>query len=794
MFKKDLQFAFRNIWKNKSYSAISIFGLAVGMAVSFVILNYILTEFNYEKPLNGISNIYSIYWSDADKESYYATSPNIFAKIFRENYSSIAECGQISDAYSPEKIRIIWKDKQHRLQDIYYAEPEALHILPIDLIRGDKNTFEQTINSVYISQDLHQRVFNGEDMVGKQIVIRTENKDENFVVAGIFKNRPGNSHFQPEIIHSVKYYLSLIPPYFLENEWGMNSFSTYFKLKEGKTKQQILDAIKSIQKNHMPDYRQGDVFGLISLNDLHLYSSHIIGIFGKRGSIAKVNIFSAIAFLILLIACINFINISTARSSLRDKEYGIKKVLGAGRMHLFYQSLLESVLFAFISLPIALIFIEFIKPVMREILDREIIIYSAKNIEYLIYIIMITALVGILSGLYNAFNALKNFSSRSFASQNRVISSNSLFRRVLISFQFVVFIGLLVGGIIINRQMNYMMNSDLGYNKENFIIIDVPSEDQMNKVAAFINELKQEPAIKNSSVASSLPPSIGNTLQSNFTIPSAPDDGFDSQFITCDENYAATIGLKLLKGSFFTSSSSDNDVVLNELAAKKLGEGDPINKQIVINEQSRNVIGVVKNFFALSFDKEAQPIVFLKSQSFCLNIAVRYKDGMITEAIQTVQNKWDSFFPNTNMKMSFSDDEVQKTYESDLRFSDTIYFFIVVSIILSMIGLASMTAITTARRRKEIGVRKVLGASIKDILVMLSKEITVISLISSVIAVAAVFLVIKDWLDAYVYKIEISWLYPFAAFVFGLTISLIIVVLQSMRTASANPVDSLRYE
>ncbi|MFH1194899.1 MAG: FtsX-like permease family protein [bacterium] len=794
MLKQDLKFAFRNIMQNKSYSAISILGLAIGMAVSFLILNYILIETNYESSQKNLSKIYAFYWSDKDKENAYGTSPYILSKIFRENYSSIAKCGQIGDSYSPEKFRIIWKDKLFPIDNIYYADPTALEILPIELIRGNKKTFEETTNSIYISEKLSRNIFNNDDVVGKQIQIRNENKDENFLVAGIFKNRPVNSHFQPDLIQTIDYNRSLIPPYFLENEWGMNSYTTYFQLNEGRSLAQLKGAFKSIKENHIPDYRKSDFMSLMPLKDIHLYSSYIHHFFGKRGSIEKVNLFTAIAFLILLIACINFINITTARSSLREKEYGIKKVLGAGKYHLFYQSLMESVLFALISLPFALLFVELIKPAMSKFLDRDLVLYSAQNTDYIIYILLLTILVGIFSGLYNAFNSLKQFSHKSFSSYGKVISTKSFLRRALISFQFVVFIGLLIGGIVINRQMNYMINSDLGYNKENYLIVDIPSDDQMTKVPSFIKELKQTGIISNASVASSLPPSVGNTLTSNIASALAPDKGVSTQFITCDENFASTLGLKLVEGSFYDDKSASDKVVINEIAAKKFGFDKAVNQQVIINDNKRTICGVVKNFYAQSLYKEALPLAMMKSESFLLKMAIRYKDGFARDAIKLVEKKWKEFFPDTIMKMSFSDDEFAKTYESDLRFSDTIYFFTVISLIISMVGLASTTAITTARRKKEIGVRKVLGASIKDILLLLSKEIAVISIISSALAVVIILLLINNWLETFAYRIEISWIYPAVAIVFGLLISLTIVVVQSLRTASVNPVESLRYE
>ena len=795
MNKQFLAFAFRNIRRNKGYSLISILGLAFGMAVFFLILSFIMFETGFESSEKNAGKIYNMYWSDKNQESFYGTSPYIFAKVFRANYKSIAECAQVSEEFDYGRLRVAYKGTETIPENLFYADPQLFDILSFKTISGNINNFTGNVNSVLLSESAVTKYFHGDNLTGKFIQIKSGDQTESFMVSAVFEDRPANSQFRPDFIFNMSYFKSIMPPGFIE-QWGVNNPVTYFKLRNGITSEKLLSSVKSIQKNFMPDFRKVQHFNIISLKDVHLHSSRITGFFGNRGSIQKVYIFTFIAALILIMAFINFVNLNIARASQRVKEISIRKMLGASRQKLLFQLTAESVLFSLIALPLALIFSELLAKYFYELLNCPMTSVSLFNHGFIFYLLGIPVLAGILSGLYTALYSVKKVSAEDIQSP-KVISSNSLSRRLLIGFQFVVFTGLLISSLVIYKQMKLMINDDLGYNKNNLIIIDKPDDKKYNgSIDSFIDELKSRNCIVDASFASSLPPAIGSTILTKITSTTDPQNNFDAQLITCDKNYIPTMGLILMEGKNFGSPESNkNEAIINELAAKKLGLEQPvIGKSILYYGNRFRVIGEIKNFFSQSYYKPLMPIILRNSADYSYKIAVRYRSKELGQTLAAVKQLWKNFFGNSILNISFSDKELQMVYDGDLRFSKIIFLFTLVAILISVMGLASLTSITSARRRKEIGIRKVLGASIPEIMTMLGKEIFYISLIGTIIAWPLSFYLIGFWLDNYTKRTGLTAFYPLLAFALGLVIAIATISFQAYKAATADPVEALRYE
>ena len=495
-------------------------------------------------------------------------------------------------------------------------------------------------------------------------------------------------------------------------------------------------------------------------------------------------------------AFINFVNLNIARASQRVKEISIRKMLGASRQKLLFQLTAESVLFSLIALPLALIFSELLAKYFYELLNCPMTSVSLFNHGFIFYLLGIPVLAGILSGLYTALYSVKKVSAEDIQS-SKVILSNSLSRRLLIGFQFVVFTGLLISSLVIYKQMKLMINDDLGYNKNNLIIIDKPDDKKYNgSIDSFIDELKSRNCIVDASFASSLPPAIGSTILTKITSTTDPQNNFDAQLITCDKNYIPTMGLILMEGKNFGSPESNkNEAIINELAAKKLGLEQPvIGKSILYYGNRFRVIGEIKNFFSQSYYKPLMPIILRNSADYSYKIAIRYRSKELGQTLSAVKHVWKNFFGNSVLNISFSDKELQMVYDGDLRFSKIIFLFTLVAILISVMGLASLTSITSARRRKEIGIRKVLGASIPEIMTMLGKEIFYISLIGTIIAWPLSFYLIGFWLDNYTKRTGLTAFYPLLAFALGLVIAIATISFQAYKAATADPVEALRYE
>jgi putative ABC transport system permease protein len=471
-------------------------------------------------------------------------------------------------------------------------------------------------------------------------------------------------------------------------------------------------------------------------------------------------------------------------------------VLGAGREKLILQFTMESVLFSLIALPAALLLSELMAKYFYNILNCDIGSFPLFEHGFIFYLIAVPVVLGLLSGLYTAFYSVKKISAEDIQG-NKVISTNSLTRRLLIGFQFLVFTGLLISSFIIYKQMQLMISDDLGYNRDNTLIVDIPHDDKyLKSVPAFIEELKTNNSIINASYTSSLPPSVGNTLYSRTNSSVDPQKKLDIQFITCDKNFIPTMGLKLIEGkNFGDPKNNTNEVIVNELAVKKLGLKEPVlGKTILFNGNNVHIIGVIRNFYSQSFYKPLMPLVLTNSSQYSSKIIIKYRQKNLDQAISSVKKNWKNFFQNSILNISFSDKEFQKVYDNDLRFSKVIFLFTLIAIFISVIGLASLTSITAARRRKEIGIRKVMGASVAEVMVLLGKEIFYISLIGALIAWPLSFYFIGAWLDNYTYKTHLTLLYPLLAFLAGLTIAFTTISFQTFKAAAANPVDSLRHE
>ncbi len=795
MNKQFLTFAFRNIRRNKGYSAVSILGLAFGMAVFFLILSFILFETGFESPEKNAEKIYNLYWSDKDQESFYGTSPYIFAKTFRANYSDIAECAQVSEEFDYGRLRISYKGKEMLPENLFYAEPQIFDILSFKRISGSIKNFTNNINVVILSESAVNKYFKGNDVLNKIIQIKSGDQVNNFLVSAIIKDRAANSQFRPEFILNMSYFKSIMPPKFMEL-WGVNNPVTYFKLKKGATPERLLSSIKNIQKDFMPEFRKEEHFNIISLKDVHLHSSNITGFFGQRGSIQKVYIFTFISILILIMAGINFINLNIARASQRIREISIRKILGAGKEKLIFQFTLESVLFSLLAFPAALFLSELASKYFYNILNCNIGSFPLIEHGFIFYLIAVPVALGVLAGIYTAFYSVKKISAEDIHG-NKVISTNSFSRRLLIGFQFIVFTGLLISSFVIYNQMKLMMNDDLGYNKDNMLIIDIPQENKdSNSISAFIGELKINQSIIDASYTSSLPPALGNTLYTRISPNIDPQKKIDIQYITCDKNFIPTMGLKIIEGKNFGDPKNNiNEVIINETLKNKLGLKEPVlGKSIIFNGNRVRIIGVIRNFFSQSFYKPLMPIVLTNSSEYSSKVTLKYRQKNLDQAITSVKKVWKNFFHNSILNLSFSDKELQKVYDNDLHFSKIIFLFTLIAIFISVIGLASLTSITAARRRKEIGIRKVMGASVTEVMILLGKEIFYISLTGALIAWPLSFYFIGSWLDNYAYKTQLTVIYPLLAFLAGLLIAFAAISFQTFKAAAANPVDSLHHE
>ncbi len=792
MITKNILIAFRNLIKSKSFALTNIFGLSIGLTVTFIILSFVRHELSYENYHPDIEQINVIYWQNDDATTRYGSTPFILAKTIRTQLSDFEKIAQVSD-----HDEIVIKDENglRKLKNFFYAEGEIFDILKFDFVYGSPEEFKTNTNSIILSRTAAEKHFGAaKNPVGESFILYSDEKALNLSIAGVIEDTPRNTHLRSDYLANMEVFRNTIPEQW-RDLWGFNNPVTFLKLKPGISKESVADKIRMMRQEHSSN--TDTYYGLINLTDLHLYTTGIRGFFGVRGDINKVYIYSAVALLTLLIACVNFINLSTVKSITRSKEIGIRKVIGANRIQLIQQLFMEVVILTFVALPLTIASIELLLPYVNQMFNRQLEINYLTDFSLLSQMIAIIVVVCIFSGLYTAVSMSSVSPIENIRNKLLGNASGSFLRKALITFQFVIFTGLLICSAIIFSQLDYATNSDPGYSKDQLLSITLPNNSFSNSCETFANELRTYPEIENISISSFVPPTKGNTLVTEVRNPVNKEEMIPTRLLFTDHNYLKTVGIEMSEGSFLSVSDSGKDmrnIVVNEMAIKKFGISDPVGKQIEMDEQFYTIKGVVKDFQFLSTYESNEPLVILSQRRFLNQFAIRLAGNNIGKAIDIISEKWKHFFPEAIMDYSFVDDEFGFIYKDDLQFANLIYFFTAISIFIAIIGLSGLAAFTAARKVKEIGIRKILGASVLQILSMMSKEIVIVAVLALVIVSPLCYYLMNEWLANFEYRVEMNFLVFVGAGLLTMLVALTIVIIRAIKAANTNPVKALRYE
>ena len=791
LFWSNIKVALRKIRLNKGLSFSHFLGLSIGLTVAIFISIFIKSELSYNGYLQQADRTYMVYWHNQDNSTIYATTPPILRKTLRENYPQVETLAQASN---DRDIKLIWKNEFLKQKSFFYAEPEIFNILNLKINSGSRSEFKNIINSVMISKSTAQKYFGKEDPLGKQLKFSRSNNKFDLTIAGVFEDVPDNSDFRPEFIANYQLFINSFPEQW-RNNWGMNNPYTFIRLQPGVKANDFSKTIKYIKQKYSKD--KNTLFSVIPITDVHLYTKNFRGLYITRGDISKIYIYGIIALLTLLIACINFINLHTAKTLTRAKEIGIRKVLGADRNTIIKQIITEAVLVTFISAIIALILIDLLLPLFNTIFDRKFDFTGFLNPFFFIEIIGLIILVGFFSGSYSAFLMAKLQPVQIFRERIKLNNSGSVLRKGLLGLQFVIFTGLICSSYIVYSQINFVVNSTPGYSKEQLLTVSIPAHKYSNSCNTFINEIKKHSFIKNASLASFVPPIMGNTLSNNVTKPGDEKTKLGISLIFTDENYLNTLGLSISEGRNFIRNDSASglaNILLNKEACKVLGLNDPLGKKLEMDNEQYNIIGVVNDFKLFSNYEKTPPLMFMNSRQYIDQIAIKISANNIVSAISAIRNSWNKIFPNTFLEYQFQDEAFDQIYKDDVRFSKLIYLFTGISVFIAIIGLSGLIAFSTQQRFKEIGIRKVLGANTENILYLMSKEILIITFLSFIIVTPIVFYVMKKWLENFAYKIELS---PYIFLLAGLSsiiISLATIYIRVIAVANKKPSEFLKYE
>ncbi|HNP18885.1 MAG TPA: ABC transporter permease [Fulvivirga sp.] len=812
MIKNYIKIALRSLVKNRIYTIINVLGLSVGIASSLLILLHVENELSYDNFNKNGDHVYKMVLERIypDHVTNYAIIPHSFSEVMVRDFPEVKNAVRMfgTGPNNPIVVRYINNENEEKAFEetgLIAADSTFFDIFSYKLLEGDKNSVLANAQDMVITKAMAVKYFGDEDPIGK--TLKTDFGD--FMVTGVCENVPENSHFDFDFLASMKTFN------FLQNE-NFVSFSThmYFEL-EPKADVKALEAkfpkmvetyaAPQIEANLNTTYSEyvgagnGYNYSLIPLKDIHLYPVKYQSAFKTGGDINDVIIFISIALLIILIACINFMNLATARSTERAKEVGIRKTLGSPKNQLVAQFLTESVLLSLFSMLIAFGIVFLTLPYFNSIIGKTLTI-SDSTLFYPVGI-GVAFIIGLLAGSYPAF-VLSGFNPIAVMKGNMQSNKSSAWmRNGLVVFQFAISIILISGTFIVNDQIAFMSDLDLGYNKEQLIVID-RAQTLDTQLEAFINEIKNIPTVTDAGGSGVIP------ISQYFGIQFMPPGGAEvitTNAMNVDDDYMRTMGFQIIQGRGFSKQFNDSlSIIINEQTAELLGVDNPIGLKLqnsngnppIVSEYE--IVGVVKDFHYMSLREKISPFVMLSTENNVAGgvryITARIKGNNIKGTIEALSSKWKQFVPQDPFKFKFMDDELDKQYKSEANSGKIFGLFAGLGILIACVGLFGLAAYMAGLRTKEIGVRKTLGASVTGVVFLLSKDFTKLILIALLVAVPISYYVMGQWLDNFAYKTTIGILTFLISGGLALLIAWITVGYQTMRAALANPVKSLRSE
>ncbi len=613
-------------------------------------------------------------------------------------------------------------------------------------------------------------------------------------VTGVIKNIPHNSHLKFDFLVPFLRIEDFEKEWAVLDNWTVSGFATYLQLERNTSPEDVTRKIAYYLQKHVKESK--DVIYLQPLKDIHLSSSHILFGIEGQGDKRYVYIFSVVAFFVLIIACINFMNLTTARSANRAREVGLRKVVGAKRTQLMRQFFFESVAMAFLSLCLAVVLVELFLPAFRNLSGKQLALGLSSNINVLLTIVIMTLITGILSGTYPALFLSSLRPVKVLKGRLKSEGRGFVFRRILVVSQFSLSILLIICTGFVSRQIDYMRNRKLGFDREHVVYFPLRRE-LVQKYDPLKDELLKNPEIRKVTVSSNIPTYGVILTTDNLTWEGKnPDQTVVLQVSSVGYDFIETFNMEMILGRSFSKeiASDENAVVINETARKMIGMEDPVGKQLTIGDGELYIVGVVKDYNFRSLHSEIEPLLLVNAPDLYRYILVKLDSRNIPGTIVRIEDIWKSFFPETPFEYRFLDEEYDKLYRAEQRMGTLFKYFTGLAVLISCLGLFGLASFMAEKRTKEIGIRKALGASVSGIVILLNREFAKWVVIANIIAWPIAYLVMKSWLQNFAYRTDLHlWIFLVSG-ALALIIAVLTVSYQSVRAATANPVDSLRYE
>ncbi|MBS3807325.1 MAG: ABC transporter permease [Bacteroidales bacterium] len=799
MFKNYLKASWRNLKRDTSYSLINIAGLAVGIAACLLITLYIVDELSYDRFHEKSGRIHRAYVEGQFGNNTFRTvlTPNPLKGALLKEFSEVESATHF---FHRDQVMVEYDDKRFVENRVFYTGSDFFKVFTFPLIKGNPKNILSEPNQVVLTQSMARKYFGKQDAMGKMITMQG---DQPFRVTGICEDVPDNSHFHFDFLAS---YSST------ENSqdirWVNSNVYTYFTLRKGVDPGAFEEKLNLLVEEYvgpqvvewlginMEDFTsQGNSYAFLMqpLEKIYLHSD-INDEIEPVSDISRIWYFSVIAVFILLIACINFMNLATAKYANRAREVGIRKVVGSRRGQLVSQFLTESVLVSILAVGGSLVLLELFLPVFNNLSQKSLEVGYFADWHFVPMLLLLSLFVGLLAGSYPAFflssfNAIKIFKQ----DVNRGIKGNRL-RGILVTSQFVITIVLFISTVVIYQQNHFMTHKNLGFDKEKVLIVDRPYH--LENPSSFMEELERHPSVAGASLSGSIPGRDygGSTLQVEGR--SSEDMVFFAMNYV-EEDYLKAMGLKLLKGRFFSSEYSDNagSVVINQKAASELGFDDPLGKYLQQGEDRFKIIGVIENHHYESLHKQVRPLGLRYYEGkYFQYMPVKIRTVNMQESISYIRDTWDTFSKGQPFTYFFLDRDYEQLYNSEMRTARILTIFSGLAIFIACLGLFGLSAFMAEKRTREIGIRKAMGARIINILTILYKEVFVLLIASTLIAWPLTYYLMSRWLENFAFRIELSLLPFIGASILALIIAVATTSTQALKAAYTNPAETLRDE
>ena len=797
MLRNYFKIAFRNLLRFKGYSLINIFGLAIGLSVGILILLFAMDEMKFDTfHVNG-DRIYKIVTPAADGSMETNAWP--VAYLLNNDYPEVEKVTYTRKAGPSMMVLSEGKRSEHNL---FYADNEFLNIFTFPFIEGNPENALTAPYTIVLTESLRNRYFSGQSALGKSLILRDSLE---FTVTGVIRDVPRRSHIQFEALLSFATYESLNPDFTYSEGWGNFNVRNYLLLREGTNIGDLSSKASSLYRENIGDWmdQMGVDLGVafIPLNEIYL--SDVYNGFGPQGSIQEIYLVAAIAVFVIILACINFINLSTARAVYRAREVGMRKIVGSSRSAIFWQFQIEVVLITLVSLCLVLLFIDFLLPVFNRLMDKSFNLSSLLEADLLIGIVIMFILISFLAGIYPSL-VLSGFRPVEIMKARMNSGGKGInLRRTLVVLQFSISGALVLGTFIVIGQLKYMRSGDLGFNKEEVIVFDVTRLPNTGALQVFRNDLLAMSDVSGVSFANAVPGRPGWQGQWAYPGEAEASEGtqIDTEYIAIDELYLQVLDLELLAGRNFDPARPadlDDGVIINETTVREMGWETPenaIGKTIVSPSgyPEGTVIGVVKDYHGLGLQSQIWPKVMdYTSDRFGRYFAVRFKTERPSELIASVQQVWKRNFGDYSYEYFFLDQEFEKQYVSEERLVNILLIFAVLTVLIAAIGLLGLVSFMMVSKTREIGIRKILGADTAGLVRLMSREFVLLVIISNIIIIPLVWLLAKEWLNNFAYHMQIDPTIFLISMAIMTVVATLVVSIQTFLASRKNPVEIIR--